>query len=90
MPCASAREYRRVLRCFSLARSSTFSSVLARLRSIGFGLWYGLNEFAEFELYPWVPKRAAFKLNSAFNATSTAASKEVGEPGILPFEPRQY
>ena len=36
-----------------------------------------LKEFAEFGLYPWVTKRAALKLNSAFNAISTAASKEV-------------
>ena len=36
-----------------------------------------LNEFTYFGLYPWVPKRAAEKLNSAFKATSTAVSKEV-------------
>ena len=49
-----------------------------------------LNEFADFGLYPWVPKRAALKLNSAFNAISTAASNEMDVSGILPFDPRPY
>ena len=46
--------------------------------SIGSGLLNEIKEFVEFGLYTWVPKRAALKLNSAFNVIFTAASKEVG------------
>ena len=48
------------------------------------------NEFAEFGLYLWVPKRAVSKLNSAFKEISTAVSKEVGWTRNLLFETCQY
>ena len=89
MLCASAVKHRRILRCCSTVRSATSSSVSERLRSIGSGLLNELNEFVKFGLYTWMPKRAELKLNSALNAISTAASKAVGGPGLLPFELRQ-